>query len=253
MTCSMSSFQKRWLLRSVTALSLTAAGCSIVSSGDNAAVTKAIQTSFGERVKPDAVKPSVVAGLVEVHVQGQVYYFSTDGKYMISGSVLDVQTRDNLTEQTRRELQKVDVASLPVNYAIKRMNGAGTRTLYVFEDPESPYCKEFEKSLSSLKDVTIYTFPYASLGVKSAAAVRNVWCSKNRAEAWSNLLINDKAPEIAAESCTAPIDELVELGHKHHVRITPTMILKSGERIEGLPLAEQLDQALSNVESASHK
>ena len=74
-----------------------------------------------------------------------------------------------------RKLNRVDVASLPLDLAFKRVKGNGERKLVVFSDADCPFCAKLEKELKSVDNVTIYTFlfPIDTLHPDSARKSRD--------------------------------------------------------------------------------
>jgi thiol:disulfide interchange protein DsbC len=120
-------------------------------------VKENLQKSVPDLPKDITVGKSPVEGFYEVSVGRKVFYVSNDSKFLIFGNVVDVATKQNLTEKRTQELSKIDFSKLPLDLAIKTVNGDGHRKIAVFSDPECPYCQMFEKQISpNLKDTTIY-------------------------------------------------------------------------------------------------
>jgi thiol:disulfide interchange protein DsbC len=57
-------------------------------------------------------------------------------------------------------LKSIDVKSLPLKQAIKHVKGKGERVIYVFSDPDCPYCQHLEKELKNIDNLTVYLFLY---------------------------------------------------------------------------------------------
>ena len=70
----------------------------------------------------------------------------TDAKvtYVIVGSVFDADTKQNLTDARLRQLNRVAWDSLPLDLAIKKVKGNGSRKLAIFSDADCPFCKTLE-------------------------------------------------------------------------------------------------------------
>ena len=73
------------------------------------------------------------------------------------------------------------------------MRGNGKRKVAVFEDPNCGYCKRFERDLQKVDNVTVYMFLYPILGPDSTDKSRNIWCAKDKAKAWLDLMVRDQA------------------------------------------------------------
>ena len=91
--------------------------------------------------------------------------------------------------------------------AFKIVRGNGKRKLAVFEDPNCGYCKQFERDLTKVDNVTIHLFLYPVLGPDSVVKSRNIWCAKDKAKAWTDWMVRDVTPDAAAANCdTAALD-----------------------------------------------
>jgi thiol:disulfide interchange protein DsbC len=199
-------------------------------------------------IQIDSVAKSPVDGLYEVVVGGDhIIYSDPDGKYVIDGIMVETATRHNLTQDKIDKLTMVSFDSLPLQQAIKIVNGNGKRRLAVFSDPDCPFCKKLEPELSKLTNVTIYIFEYPlPMHTDAARKSRLVWCSANPAKAWQDLMLNGKLPEGKGD-CPNPIAANLALADKLHIQGTPHMILANGKRIPGLVPAAQLSQMLDEA------
>ncbi len=138
--------------------------------------------------------------------------------------------------------------SLPLENAVKVVRGNGARKLAVFSDPDCPYCKKAEQEFVKLDNVTIYTFMYPlQMHPDAPRKSRLVWCSKDRSQAWLDLMLKSKTPA-GKDNCDNPVDENLALGAKLGIDGTPAMVLANGKRIPGYMPADRLDAMLSNIE-----
>lgn len=193
--------------------------------------------------KIESVTKTPYLGLYEVRVESEILYTDEKMNYIFSGNIIDSKSMQNLTERRLREVSAISWASLPLESAVKTVRGNGKRVLAVFSDPNCPYCKRFEKDLAKVDDVTIYTFLYPILSQDSHAKSKAVWCSDDRAKAWSELMLNGKLPVAAA--CPTPIEKTLELGRKYRINGTPTLVFESGERVPGAVGSAQLEKLLA--------
>ena len=195
----------------------------------------------------DEVTKSPVPGLYEVRVNGaQIFYTDEQGNYLIQGSLIDVKSRKNLTEERVEKLSEVAFDKLPLPDAIKIVRGNGKRKLAVFEDPNCGYCKRFEKDMKTVDNVTVYLFLYPVLGADSAAKSRDIWCSKDKGKAWGDWMEANVKPATAASSCdVTALQRNVEFGRKYNITGTPTLIFSNGTRTPGAIPAEQVEKQLA--------
>src|SRR5690606_30924384 len=128
------------------------------------------------------------------------------------------------------ELNKIDFATLPLKDTLVWKNGTGKRRLVVFADPNCGYCKRLEKDLQQVKDVTVYTFLIAILGEDSAVKSNDIWCVKNRTEAYRNCMLTGPVPPRTMGMCSTPLQRNGALAQRSNVKGTPAMFFEDGTR-----------------------
>ncbi|MBI1834663.1 MAG: DsbC family protein [Burkholderiales bacterium] len=193
----------------------------------------------------EKISPTKYANLWEVKTKSDVIYADKSGQYLFVGRVIETDTGTNITEERLNEINRVDFKSLPLELAIKFTKGNGKRVIAVFEDPNCGYCKVFRKSLKDVDNITVYTFPLNILSPDSKEKSTNIWCSQDRNKAWDQWMLENKVPEKADASCVGVHDQVLELGQKHRVHATPTIIFADGSRVPGALKAPQLEERLA--------
>ena len=103
------------------------------------------------------------------------------------------------------------------------------------------------KDLANIKDTTIYTFLYPILSEDSAAKSRAIWCAKDRAKAWNDWMVDNRAPAAPGKDCQAPIEQLVQLGQANGVQGTPTILFADGGRAPGAVPIAQIEERLARI------
>lgn len=192
------------------------------------------------------VQPSAVPGLYEIFMGDQIVYSDPAGDYLIVGSMVDTQTKQNLTEARLNDHGRIDFHTLPLERAIKIVKGNGSRAFAVFSDPDCPFCRQLEKSLLSVTDTTMYVFlyPIASLHPQAPAKAHAIWCAADRSQAWTQWMHENKLPP--AKVCAGdPIEELQKLGEHLHINSTPTLFFAEGRRVAGAIDAAEIEKDLS--------
>jgi thiol:disulfide interchange protein DsbC len=218
---------------------------------DEAKIRRVVEAALGG-ARVEGVQPAPVPGLFEVRFQSrggpQVVYTDAEANYIIQGSVFDTRSRENLTEERLNKLSAIRFSSLPLDIAVKVQRGNGKRVLAVFSDPYCPACRQFEKTLAQMEDITIYYFMFPVIRPELADHSRAVWCSADRAKAWLALAARAK-PEVPKGSadCDTPVERVLELGRSLGVNSTPTLFFTTGERARGgmhaADLRARLDEA----------
>lgn len=221
---------------------LLASGC---NAGD-ADIKANIEKSY-PGVKVDSVSKSPIAGLFEVVVGKEVVYADEKGAYLLTGEMLETATKRNLTREKIEQLTAIDFGTLPLDQAVKVVNGDGKRVMAVFSDPDCPYCRKLEHELAKVKNVTIYNFMFPlPMHADAPRKARLVWCSADRAKAWTELMLNGKVPE-GKDDCANPIAANQELAQKVGVDSTPAMILSNGRIVSGMMPAANIEAMLDPV------
>jgi thiol:disulfide interchange protein DsbC len=203
---------------------------------DEAALRRVLEPKLGVQI--DGIEAGPVPGLYEVRYRSQqgvqVIYVDATGNYVIQGKIYDLRTERDLTEERLRKLNAIKFESLPLDLAVKIQRGDGKRVLAMFSDPYCPACRQFERSLAQIDNVTIYVFMYPVIRPENTDHSRMVWCSPDRAKAWLELAAAPK-PKVpnAPKSCGDPVDKVLKLGRSLAVNSTPTLVLANGERVSG--------------------
>jgi thiol:disulfide interchange protein DsbC len=221
--------------------------------GEATAVKKLLEQKFpGAKVRN--VAKSGYFGLYEAQFDSQLVYTDAKVAYVIVGSIYDTATKTNLTEARLRKLNRVDFESLPIELAMKKVKGNGTRKLAVFSDADCPFCARLEKELKNVDDITIYTFlyPIDQLHPDAARKSRIIWCSPDRIKAWDEFYATGKLPDNKGD-CDTPLEATHELGQKLQVNATPTLVFADGSIIPGALSKDRLESELAKAASELSK
>jgi thiol:disulfide interchange protein DsbC len=214
----------------------------------------AIRKNLVERLpglpKIDEIRRTPMNGLFEVRMGNEIVYTDADGSHLIQGQLVDTRSRRDLTQERQDKLNAIAFDSLPLKDAITIVRGNGKRKLALFEDPNCGYCKRFERDLQKVSDITIYLFLMPILGAESTEQSRNVWCSKDKAKAWSDLMTADKPVPPSSPGCdTSALTRNVEYGRKMRITGTPTLIFANGNRVPGAISAAQVEKLLAEAQT----
>lgn len=214
--------------------------------------------ALAPEAKVVSVSKTPLPDLYEVVVDGPrglaVVYASGKGEHILVGELLDVKNRRNLTGERMERLNAVNFDSLPLNQAIKMVQGNGKRRLAVFSDPDCPFCRKLEPELAKLNDVTIYIFPYPlPMHPDAGRKSKLVWCSQNRLQAWQDLMLRNRLPEGGRTDCEHPVDKNLALGQRLRIDGTPALIFGDGRRVPGYAEAERIEQILASAQGAQRR
>ena len=100
----------------------------------------ALLKGLDPNIKVIAVKKSPVEGLWEVDVESGgrklPVYVDFSKKHLISGSIIDIKEKKNLTQERLSEINKVDVSQIPLDDAVVMGDKNAKHRVIVFDDPE---------------------------------------------------------------------------------------------------------------------
>ena len=236
------------LTRALLALLLT-------SSGHALAQEAAIRKNLSERLPTlppiEEVSKTPMTGLFEIRVNGNdIFYTDSDGSFLFQGSLIDTRLKRNLTEERVDKLNAVSFDALPLKDAFTVVRGNGKRKMAVFQDPNCSYCKRFERDIQQISDVTIHMFLFPILGADSTEKAKNVWCAKDKAKAWQDLMVRDQpVPAFKGNCDSAALARNVSFGRKYRITGTPTLIFADGSRVPGAIAAQDVEKRLNELKA----
>ncbi|MCB1776724.1 MAG: DsbC family protein [Candidatus Competibacteraceae bacterium] len=196
--------------------------------------------------QPDSVTPTAISGLFEVVLGGQVFYLSEDGRFVLQGDLLDLNSRANLTDLRRSELRGKALEAIDEKDMVVFAPKTATRhTVTVFTDVDCGYCRKMHSQMAAyLKEgikIRYLMFPREGINSDSFNKAVSVWCADDRQDAMTKA---KRGEQLERKTCDNPVQAQFELGQKLGVRGTPSMILEDGEMIPGYVPPGQLAQLL---------
>jgi thiol:disulfide interchange protein DsbC len=241
----------RFFVLASTIAPVVAFGATQAPKDAPATIQHALESRFGISVID--VKPAPLPGLYEVFTGDTIVYTDSTGDHMLAGPLVDTVSRRDLTAERMSERNTIDFDSLPFDRAIKTVKGNGQRKLAVFADPDCPFCRKLEGELQNVTNVTLYTFllPISELHADAVARSHAIWCSSDPSKAWTQWLLERKAPDNGAACKADPVEELQALARTLHISGTPTMFLENGHRVAGAMSAAELNALLVSASAAA--
>ena len=222
---------------------------------DHKELVKVFEAGFPD-IEIEQVNSSPISGLYEVIFGDNLVYLSSDGRYLIQGGMLDIQTREDLTKLS---LQKWDKKSEPSrqktlddypeeNMVVYRPDDAKYQ-LTVFTDTSCGYCRKFHRELPELLDAGVTVrylfFPRSGLGKDSTSYTDmiSVWCAEDKRTALTEAKAGQKTKP---KQCANPIEEHYNMARRFGVSGTPTIYTEKGRKIGGYLAAPKLLKILKS-------
>ena len=206
----------------------------------NVDTVKTNLTKQHPNLKIENIQATEMKGIYSGSMDGQVVYVGEDTQHILIGSMFRLSDQKNLTKDLMLKQNSIDWKKLPLQDAVKMVRGNGKRQIAVFSDPNCPYCKQLETELTKLNDVTIYTFIYP-IKTQSIAVSKQVFCEKDPALAWSNLIAKGIQPS-SKKNCANPIERNLSLGKSLALNGTPAIIFSNGFKVMGAYPAQEIEK-----------
>ena len=211
-----------------------------------------------ESIDPENVKSSPLDGWYTIQKGSLVAYISQDGRYLLQGDLIDLDTKVNLSELSRTDARRDLMSELANDEVIMFSPDEVKYSVAIFTDVDCTYCRRLHSQIEQYmaNGIEVRYLLYPRGGPASAAwnTSEAVWCAKDRSEA---LTLAKLDREFESASCDASIvqDHYV-LGQEVGLAGTPAIVLDDGELIAGyLPpdaLKARLEQkAATNAKVAA--
>lgn len=207
-------------------------------------------------VTVDHIAPSPIEGVLEVGVDGgEVFYASADGRYLLSGSLVDLVTRENITERVLAGRRSTTLAEVPeTSMIIYEPEGQQKHTITTFTDIDCPYCRKMHREMAVLNRMGIRVrymlFPRAGPGSSSYEKAVSVWCADDPQSEMTKAKGGAIPPK---RECENPVLEHLKLGRQLGLRGTPYTITDTGRAIGGYLPAPELLESLEAEKQVSSR
>ncbi|MBK1633855.1 disulfide bond formation protein DsbC [Thiohalocapsa halophila] len=240
---------KRFALTGLAALALMA---SAAVAADESATIRAALAKVLPDFKPTSVKATPMEGLYEVEIGPQVMFVTGDGRYLIDGAIIDLESRENIAEQAQARARLRSIEQVGEENMVVFEAPSPEHTITVFTDIDCGYCRKLHEQIQAYNDAGIsvrYMF-YPRAGADSPAYDKavSVWCADDRQEAMTRAKAGENIPK---RQCANPVAEHRQLGELMGIRGTPAIVLDSGDMVPGYVEPKRLAGLLEQSASAN--
>lgn len=205
-----------------------------------------------------SVKPAPARGLFEVLFEKGggigLVFIDFAKKHLLEGQVIDLSTKQQVIAHEKelprpKQFTGVDPKLMPVQHAFTIGNPKGTKKLYVFTDPDCPYCRKLHPELLKLEKlmpdlaIHIMLYPLQQLHPQAYDKARLILSSKSR----QNLDKAFEGKELSkpkGEAGKAAVDAVITFAQAQGINSTPTILLPDGKLYQGPRDADSLQKAL---------
>lgn len=229
------------------------------NAADEQSATDKLRATLLERMPDltiDSISDTVLPGIYELVSGAEVYYLSPDGKYMVDGSIIDLEKRVNLSDQRRGSLQLSLIADMPEDNMIVFDNETADaeRWITVFTDTDCGYCQKLHREIDEITAAGIRVryllFPRAGMESDSFRELQSVWCAGDQQAA---MTAAKTGGTVESATCEHPIQSHVDLATRVGLRGTPLIYLDDGTKIPGYRPAAELVKMIEASEPLAMK
>jgi len=212
------------------------------------------------------LKMSPVSGLWEVSIEDRgrtgIFYVPFSKKYIVRGAIIDIETSSNRTQETINEISRpapryVDVSKIPLDTAILVGLKDAPYKVYVFTDPDCPFCsklhEEIKKVTAERKDIAFYLklMPLQNMHPDAYWKSKSIMCGDSLRLLEDNFA---KKPIPKTDCDSKPVDDNLKLAAELGITGTPTIIMPDGQMLIGMRDAGTLiEQAVNPKKGGSPK
>jgi thiol:disulfide interchange protein DsbC len=233
---------------------LLAAPLTVLAQDDFSSVEDRIR-ELAPNAESIAISETPIEGILMVQVGGDIVYATADGQYLIQGRVVNMDTREDLTEVAKSGIRKDLLAGMDTSKQITFSPETPDYDLTVFTDIDCGYCRKLHAQVEEYNEngiaIHYMAFPRAGIGSASYDKAVSVWCA---ADQQSALTMAKQGADPTPEQCENPIAEQYQLGMALGVTGTPAILTNDGTLIPGYVPPEQLRERLDKmalIEAAS--
>ncbi len=224
-------------MRTIRCLSFVVAGLGLLSSMAlaDAGLTPEELAALFPGIEAEHVTDSPLPGVYEITVGASVAYVSRDGRYLLRGELIDLETETNLTAERQNAARAAVLAAVDEATMVIFAPDTPTHTVTVFTDIDCGYCRRMHREMEQLNALGIsvrYLF-YPRSGPETEAwrKANNVWCAGDRLEAMTAAKNGEPVP---SRNCgTTPVEAHYALGGQIGLQGTPAIYTETGELVGG--------------------
>ena len=203
--------------------------------------------------QPSDVAASPIPGIYEVTMGGLIAYVSSDGKYLLSGNVYDLDTQVNLTASRRNSARAKALAAASESNMVVFGPANAKMTVTVFTDIDCGFCRKFHNQIAEVNKAGVRVrymfFPRTGPGTESWTKAEQVWCAADRREALTRA---KKGETVKGKACgDAAIKSQYEMGSDLGVEGTPAIFTQNGDYIGGYLTPAELVQAIQESQKTA--
>ena len=171
-------------------------------------------------------------------------YLENSKSYLVSGSIIRIKDRKNLTEESYQKLNSVDISRIPTEDALLLGNPEAANKIIVFTDPHCPYCKKLHvvmKEAVEQRSDLLFQIKLMSIKKSSRKVAETIVCNKSLEQ----LEAAFEKKDLPVQECNSDVlDQTRTIARSLGIRSTPTLVFPNGRVVPGYKKLEALMQII---------
>lgn len=202
------------------------------------------------------VTPAPARSLYQITLKkdGQVgvAYLDFSKSFLLTGQLIDIKNKRDLTRQSIEDSATINPADIPLEHALIAGNPKGSKVLYLFSDPECPYCAVLHQTVAELireePELKVYII-LVPLDIHPEALWKTesiVCAAKTDQKGALDLLERSyRKLELPRTGCASGAGaELKKVGARLGIAVTPTLSFANGRLLRGARSKEEIRKML---------
>lgn len=208
-----------------------------------------------------SVKPAPSHGMHEVLFQKDggvgIVFIDYGKKHLIQGTIIDLKSKEPVAAHEKelprpKQFSGLDPKLIPTQYAMVMGNVKAAKKIYVFTDPDCPYCRTLHPELQKLEKlmpdlaIHIMLYPLKQLHPHAYDKARVVLSTKSLKNL--DLAFEGKElPKPKGDAGKAGVDAVIQFAQEQGINGTPMVLLPNGKPYQGARDAESMKKAIAGM------
>jgi len=232
-----------------TTLLLFAANSIAADTDPNLEAVRAKISDMFETIDPQDVTASPIEGWYTVQRGSIIAYVSDDGRYLLQGDLIDLDTQVNLSEESRADARRELVATLEDGDTIMFSPAEVKHSVTVFTDIDCTYCRKLHSEIDGYMDLGIQVryvlYPRGGPASRTWTTSEEVLCASNRGSALTAAKLDRKFESTRCD--TSLLTRSYSLGRDVGLTGTPAIVLEDGTFIGGYLSPQALNMRIERA------
>jgi thiol:disulfide interchange protein DsbC len=207
-----------------------------------------------------SIRQAPISGMFELLMEKDgrqgIIYIDYAKKNFMQGFIVNFETLKKVSAHDRelpqpKLVSRVDPGAIPVEYAVVMGHPHGTKMIYVFTDPDCPYCRQQHVELKKLEkiapDITINLLPYPLPAHPEAYDKSRVILTIKNRSTLDKAFNGEALPAVGTKDGTRELNEIMNFARRSGITVTPSIVLPDGTVLSGLKSAEELKYLLDGA------